>query len=115
MSVTPHLETLITSILVLLAVVYAVWYWLPKNWRAHLGRFSPKWAQAPSCGACESTCESCGSVSKTQSTGQNGWTAPNPNNPLSPDLSALGQRREGPSTASPASPASQKAIWMRPE
>lgn len=116
MSLTPNLETLLTSVLVLLAVVYAVWYWLPKAWRAYLGRLSPKLAQAPSCGACESACDSCGSVSKIKSTGRTELTAPlnplYPINPINPDLPALGQRLEGPSTGSPAS---QKAIWMRPE
>lgn len=44
--------------LVLGALAYAGWYYLPATLRQRLGRLTPRLARAPSCGSC-SDCSGC--------------------------------------------------------
>ncbi len=57
------MQIFITGLLVALALAYAAWYWMPRRWRLHLGRVNPGLAQAPTCGACSSSCNACGQAS----------------------------------------------------
>ena len=49
----------IVGLIVVLAGVYALWYWMPASWRKPLGRLQKKLGEAPGCGAC-SDCSGCG-------------------------------------------------------
>lgn len=49
----------IVGLVVALAGVYALWYWMPAAWRKPLGRVQKKLGEAPGCGAC-SDCAGCG-------------------------------------------------------
>ena len=44
---------------VLVAGLYALWYWLPAPLRQRLGAVRPALGKAPSCGSC-SSCGGCG-------------------------------------------------------
>ena len=48
----------IVGTIVLVAVLYALWYWLPAGLRKRLGRVQKNLGQAPGCGAC-SSCGGC--------------------------------------------------------
>lgn len=51
-------QDLTVGAVVALAVVYALWYWMPAALRRRLGAVRPAWAKAPGCGAC-SDCGGC--------------------------------------------------------
>lgn len=51
-------QDLIVGAVVVLAGLYALWYWMPAALRKRLGRMRPALGKAPSCGAC-SDCAGC--------------------------------------------------------
>ncbi len=51
------------GVVVVLAGVYALWYWLPASLRTRLGRLQKNLGEVPGCGAC-SSCGSCSSPGK---------------------------------------------------
>ncbi|WP_051603074.1 hypothetical protein [Simplicispira psychrophila] len=48
---------------VVLAGVYALWYWMPAALRKRLGAVRPALGKSPSCGSC-SSCGGCGPTKK---------------------------------------------------
>ena len=52
------LQQWITGIVVALAAVYALWYWMPAGLRRQLGRMQKSLGEKPGCGACGS-CGGC--------------------------------------------------------
>lgn len=82
----------IVGIIVALACLYALWYWMPASLRRHLKRVDPSLAKAPGCGAC-SSCDSCGTASTSREPVPGGGT-------------------EG--AAPGSSPMVRKPIWLRP-
>lgn len=51
-------QNLAVGAIVVLAGLYALWYWMPAALRKRLGRVRPALGKAPSCGAC-SDCGGC--------------------------------------------------------
>lgn len=51
-------QNLAVGAIVVLAVLYALWYWMPAALRKRLGRVRPALGKAPSCGSC-SDCGGC--------------------------------------------------------
>ncbi|MBX6964301.1 hypothetical protein [Alcaligenes faecalis] len=45
-------QTVIVALVVLAALLYVVWRYMPQKWRNSLSGINPKLAQAPGCGAC---------------------------------------------------------------
>lgn len=56
-------QDLIVGAIVVLAGLYALWYWMPAALRKRLGRMRPALGKAPSCGAC-SDCGGCATPAK---------------------------------------------------
>jgi hypothetical protein len=81
------MQNFIVGFLVVLALAYACWYWLPQSLRRHLGRVNQGLAQSPQCGACQATCEGCGKTA------------------------AEAQALPGPAAPGPTA---KTPIWMRP-
>ena len=52
------LQNLIVALIVIAAVLYVVWRYLPGPWRRRLGKVHPNLAEGP--GGCGGGCGSCG-------------------------------------------------------
>ena len=57
------LQQWIVGLIVLLAAVYALWYWMPAKLRKRLAGAHPKLAESPACGSC-SSCGGCSSTAQ---------------------------------------------------
>lgn len=72
-------QNLAVGAIVVLAGLYALWYWMPAALRKRLGRVRPGLAKAPSCGAC-SDCGGCAAkpAASAQAPGKDKpvWMAP---------------------------------------
>jgi hypothetical protein len=53
----------IVGVMVALATVYALWYWMPASLRRRLGRVQKRLGEKPGCGAC-SSCGGCAAAAK---------------------------------------------------
>jgi hypothetical protein len=60
-------QDLIVGAIVVLAGLYALWYWMPAALRKRLGRMRPALGKAPSCGAC-SDCGGCATPARPPAT-----------------------------------------------
>ncbi len=60
-------QTLVVAVIVVLALLYVLWRYMPQKWRNPLGKINPKLAQVSGCGSGCSSCDSPGN-GKTGST-----------------------------------------------
>lgn len=51
-------QTLVVGLIVVLAVLYVLWRYMPQKWRHPLGKINPKLAQVSGCGGGCSSCDS---------------------------------------------------------
>ena len=63
-------QSLVVGLIVVAAVLYVLWRYMPQKWRNPLGKINPKLAQVSGCGSGCSSCDSApGAVGSCHSNG----------------------------------------------
>ena len=58
-------QSLVVGLIVVAAVLYVLWRYMPQKWRNPLGKINPKLAQVSGCGSGCSSCDSAPGAAKS--------------------------------------------------
>ena len=65
-------QNIVVGLIVIVALAYVLWRYMPQKWRNPLGKINPKLAKVAGCGSGCSSCDSGGTASSSCGTSSSG-------------------------------------------